>query len=516
MSFNREKIILSYNFKNMCPGDGDGVIKIDFCGENSPNIGDITVSWLSCGNVMEDYTSICTLSADILENGYVIDKEMKIPYGADGIQADFEVDGEKVLIISPIPTEKITPDYGKKLFTAALTSDYHFGGWGSKLAPKKGIAMGIDDMNKFADIVFANGDLVQWHAAYSEEEFIKYNWDGQRYHDNGETSTEFLHIGYSQWKVLEDAFKLFNIPVYVTSGGHDIPDTHGWSKICCTDKYWKDFLDAWVKYSVENGFYPKDFTRDESVCYHDTYFNGYHFIMTQIPRSVEPFNRFGDEQLKWLDKKLFENEESGKPVFIFGHNPVHECLAGRHGVDETADCAEFVKIIEKHPTSVYVSGHSHHTLDARRRNTVDGKQENPSYVHDGGMTSITFPPTFKQVEGTHIVFADFYEDKVIIRARDSLNGKWISKGLTGLTLKKKCPIEYVVTLKEECDGGYKLTASSEIDGKVVWYLDGEAHEGKSVQVDKNFDGFIAVRVYDAEGNYKSVVFDSIQACDRNV
>lgn len=506
MSLNSEKIILSYDFKNICPGDGDGTIKIDFCGECTENIGSISVSWSKDGNALDDYTPICTLSADELEKGYAIDKEMKIPYGADGICAEFESDGNKISVSILIPSEKITPDYGEKLFTAALTSDYHFGGWGSKLSPKKGIANGIADMNKYADIVFANGDLVQWHAAYSEEEFQKYNWNGKTYGDNGETSTEFLRIGVSQWQVLEDAFKTFNIPVYVTSGGHDIPDTPKWSKLCCTDKYWKDFQDSWTKYSVQNGFYPKDFTRNEDVCYHDTYFKGYHFIMTQIPRSVEPFDRFGDEQLKWLDKKLFENEESGKPVFIFGHNPIHVDLAGRHGLEETADADKFVEILKKHPTSVYVSGHSHHTLDARRRNTVDGRQDEPSYVHDGGMTSITFPPTFSQVEGTHLVFADFYEDKVVIRARDALNEKWISKGLTELTLKKKCPIADISVTKD----GNILTAKCDTESvKFVWYLDGVPHEGKSITFDRNFDGFVAIRAYDQEGNYKSVVFDHI-------
>ena len=85
MSFNSEKIILSYDFKNICPGDGDGTIKIGFCGECTENIGSISVSWSKDGNVLDDYTPICTLSADELENGYAIDKEMKIPYGADGI-----------------------------------------------------------------------------------------------------------------------------------------------------------------------------------------------------------------------------------------------------------------------------------------------------------------------------------------------------------------------------------------------------------------------------------------------
>ncbi len=506
--FNGEKLILKYNFKNENAGDADGVISIDFNGENSELAEKITVSWSKAGKALEDYTPICTLTGKELEEGYVIDKGMLIPQGADGVCA--EIDNENKLFINIlIAQNKLTPDYGKKHLTAAFTSDYHFGGWGSKLAPKEGIAKGMEEMNEYADVVFANGDLVQWHAAYSEEEFQKYNWDGKTYKDNGETSTEFLHIGYSQWQVLEDAFKTFKIPVYVTSGGHDIPDTPKWSKLCCTDKYWNDFENNWIKYSEDTGLYPQKVRKGEDVCYHDTYFKGYHFVMTQMPRSVEPYDQFGDEQRKWLDKILFENEESGKPVFIFGHNPVHIDLAGRHGLEETADCDEFIKILEKHPTAVYVSGHSHHTLDARRRNTIDGKQEAPSYIHDGGMTSVTFPPTYAQVNGSHFVFADFYDDRVIIRARDSLNGKWISKGLTSLTLKKKCPIEYIVTLREECDDGYMLTASSEVDGRFVWYLDGEAHEGKSITVDRDFDDFIAVRVYDDEGNFKSIVFDGV-------
>ena len=122
------------------------------------------------------------------------------------------------------------------------------------------------------------------------------------------------------------------------------------------------------------------------------------------------------------------------------------------------------------------------------------------------MTSITFPPTFSQVEGTHLVFADFYEDKVVIRARDALNEKWISKGLTELTLKKKCPIADISVTKD----GNILTAKCDTESvKFVWYLDGEAHEGKSITFDRDFDGFVAVRVYDHEGNYKSVVFDRI-------
>ena len=508
-SLNGEKLILKYNFKNADAGDADGVISMDFNGENCELAEKITVSWTKNGAALEGFTPICTLSGKELEAGYEIDKEMLIPYGVDGICAKFMCDGSELFISIPLPEYKKTGPYGEKKLTAALTSDYHFGGWGSKLAPKEGIAKGIEDMNAHADVVFANGDLVQWHAAYSEEEFQKYNWDGKKYHDNGETSLEFLHIGYSQWQVLEDAFKTFKIPVYATSGGHDIPDTHGWSKICCTDKYWTDFLKNWIKYSEDNGLYPEKIVRDESVSYYDTYVGGYHFIMTQMPRSVEPFNEFGDQQRKWLDKKLFENEESGKPVFVFGHNPVNWNLAGRHGLEETADCNQFVELLEKHPTAVYVSGHSHHTLDARRRNTIDGKQETPSYVHDGGMTSVTFPPTYAQVNGTHFVLADFYDDKVVIRARDSLNGKWISKGLTKLTLKEKCLVGSIVTLKEECDEGFMLTASCEPCVKVIWYLDGEAHEGKSIKVDRGFEGFVAVRVYDNEGNFKSVFFDSV-------
>lgn len=512
------EITLTYKFKDMTAGSADGIISFDF-GNNADKIENITLFWAT-GNAKEGfshldgYTPLCSGDVATFENGYTIDKWLVIPPCVTALVAEISYGETTSKVVFELPEEKLTP-VRTPLYTAAFCSDLHLGGWGSKETAKPGLVAARKDMNEFADFMVASGDVVQWHASYSDAEFHKYNFDGKQYKDNGLRDPSFLRTGINQWQVLEDYLKGFEIPVYILAGGHDTIDTDIWSPMNVSNDYFGNFLKEWIKYSesTESGAkYDKPIERDESVFYYDTEIYGHHYIFLTIPNIEKPYTAFGKKQLEWLDKKLFEKEETGKPIFVFGHNPVCNEPGTVMGTSNTDDAEAFWAILAKHPTAVYSSGHLHYTLDINKRTAIDGAQEKPSYIHNSGMTTTIYPPKHVQIDITHSVFVEVYEDCAVLRGRNNTTGKWISLGMTGLTFKKTCPIGEISALKTACDNNGKLTLTSKCstDGvKFVWYLEDTVYESESVDVDSSYAGFVALRAIDSKGNYRSELYENL-------
>lgn len=520
------ELSLGYEFEDQKAGTADGKVSIDFGNQIADSAEKIVLYWAS-GNetdgytALSDFTAIKTLSGAHASLGYTINKDMLIPVGATALIAEV-TDCEKTFTLAfDIPESKLNTHTGDPLYTIGLTGDIHIGGFGSETAPSERLLAIRDEFCELSDFVVVDGDITQWYGAYSGKEFRAYNYNGSTYSDNGERSPEYLGTGSSQWTVLEDYFKGFTVPVYAVQGNHDIKDKPIYSPMIESEKYWRPFLENWVAYSntAENGSkYLNTVTLDDSENYYDTEVFGTHLIFTEIPRSEDPNYTFSEEQLKWLDMKLYEKEESGKPIFVFGHVPLETQINGSW-CDDYFDDTAVKAVLAKHPTAIYLSGHTHFSLDVDLLSSIDGKQETTSYVHVGGGSTIYIlnddndknPDNSTEIEESHVVFAKVYDDVIELWGRDVTNGKWISRGCTYLTLKEECTIDDIELNKALSGDSYVLTANVPENVNATWILDGQDGGTEStVTVAKDFDGYIAVRYTDANGAYRSEVFSSLE------
>ena len=501
---------ISYTFKNGTRGSADGVITVELDGFQINESATVTLFWSSEENIpLSEYTPLVTLSAASGVVEFTLDKQLQIPLGAKYLSAVYLCEGVESNCSLALPESKLALNSKKPLYTVGFASDFHIGGWGSESAPKEGLIKAREQFNRLADLLVTEGDLVQWHGCYSREEFIHYNYDREtkKWGDNGVRDTEHVEIGHSQWKMLEEYLHGFTIPVYHCQGNHDIIDEDHWSPMCGNKDYFGDFLTKWIRESEASGKYDRHIERDESVHYYETVIMGHKFVFTEAPHPYPPHHTIGKEELDWLDRVLFDGEESGKPIFVMGHSPIDERLNKKTAYANFTDLDELKKVLSKHPTVVYVSGHSHFTLDTPLRNAIDGRQEEPSHLHNGGMTTVIDPPPMTQYDITHGTLAEVYDDRILLRGRNFSSGEWISLAHSELTMKKPCTSGRLWI--ERSDGNILVANAENEDGiGFEWYLDGVlVSDKRALTLPADFKGYVALRAKDTDGGFKSVIYN---------
>ena len=515
-----EAVSVKYEFEDDVPGNADGVISVDIGEQSYYDIKKLTFSWGDeNGNVLSDYSMIRAFTSGEFKGSYTINKNMLIPDEAKTLICEIRDSDKSFDVVIDLPENKLPENLGDPLYTAALISDIHIGGWGSEKTPNARLVAARKQIGELADFVVINGDLTQWYGAYSGEEFNAFNYDGTSFKDNGETDITILDqkLGTSQWEVLRGYFDGFAVPVYPVQGNHDIRDGDGWNKYYYQPHYWNDFFRGWLDHSNnDEGVhkYQNKVTYSNTHNYYDAEIFGNHFIFLEMPKMQAPHFYLGDEQLYWLDKKLYEKEATGKPIFVFGHVPTESEVDASYWDDQLKDDAELKKILERHPTAVYVSGHTHYSLDIDTYSSLNGAQQTYSVVNDGGTTTINVPNGTNyldttEVTGSHGVFAEVYEDRVLLRGRDFVAGKWLSKGYTLLTMKDSPDFE-VSAEKTSVDGGSTVISVKNPDASLeyIWVVDGTWFTSETVTLYGDED-YVALRATDENGVFASVVYDNI-------
>lgn len=483
---------LSYEFDSLSDKYANGKISIDFGPQNSEYAKNVRLCWAVRGDDglysdIPEYTAIKSLKGTEAEAGYTISKNILVPEGANALCA-YVTDSENVFeLYFNLPEQKQSV-YQKPLYTVAFASDFHFGGWGSETSFVTQQINAFNQINGMADLLVANGDLTQWY---------------------GETAKR------AEWDLAKRYFKQFDIPVFAVQGNHDVPETHD---DLHSAQYFKDFLSDWIDYSEQNGKYTANY--DPDVNYYDAEINGNHYIFLTIPNDFS--YSFGTAQLEWLDKKLFENEESGKPIFVFGHVASNRTVGflDHWSANQIQDDSALKQILAKHPTAIYISAHSHFTLESDLATVIDGKQTSPSYIHDGGIITNNILDSsasdgLREVLGSSAVLADVYEDRIVVRGRDFLNEKWIPQGLYQITFAPKAEIHDLTAYKSQSSGGITLIAdcsAADDDITYTWFVDGkEQASGKMLTLTGETESQIALRATDAAGSYISTVFDGTKS-----
>lgn len=192
--------------------------------------------------------------------------------------------------------------------------------------------------------------------------------------------------------------------MYVTSGNHDV-STHDW----------RARIANFLKQTGAQG------------PYHDHWLSGYHFIFLGTEDGTDGFADMSDTQLSWLDDKLSERSEPGKPKFVFLHQPLKNTVSGSteaqgwYGVKQDE---EMKAILARHPQAILFTGHTHWVFGSP--NTMHGGYDQATFFN---ASSVAYLWTDEDVElpGSEGYYVELYEDRVLVRGRDFTTGTYVEQ-----------------------------------------------------------------------------------------
>ncbi|WP_422661129.1 metallophosphoesterase family protein [Paenibacillus sp. EC2-1] len=199
----------------------------------------------------------------------------------------------------------------------------------------------------------------------------------------------------------------------VTSGNHDVAD-QPWRKDAGTCD-WRELLGNFMDKTGMPGHY------------HDHWINGYHFIFLGTEEGTNEFADLSETQLIWLDAKLAEKAASGKPKFVFLHQPLKNTVAGSsetqgwYGVNQDE---EMKAILNCHPQTILFTGHTHWVLVSP--NTIFGGNGSATMFNASSVAYLWTDEDVKKA-GSEGFFVEVYEESVLVRGRDFTTGTWVEE-----------------------------------------------------------------------------------------
>lgn len=524
-----EGFTLDYVFANSDSGCAKGTVSIDLTDKFDYTLTELCWAKYTDGVLepLEDYLPIKSFTGADLRKGYTITKDMFIPQEADAVLARYYYNGAEVDFTFEIPASKRMTDTEPELIIA-LSSDYHFGTNTADKEPTSKHDMTLKHINSYADAVVVNGDITNWWGSHSKAQIDAYQANKGAIGGDWENEP-------SQFDVAREYFEQFTIPVYMVQGNHDVPESGRYninSTYGATASWrYSEYLNNWIDYSVEKGYYEDAIEREVDETYtgpsdksnlatfYDDYVNGYHLIFLRVPYETggKAYYDLMQQELDFLDRKLYEMEESGKPVFVFSHVPIEDTIGRAQETWENSQVRQqaFKDILNKHPNAIVVSGHSHFGLDNDWAWTVNGGQDKPSFVHDGGIVSQITPfdndrnNDVTDYSKSSCVYAEIYGDRVVTRGYDLIAEKWIPQGISQITRNRTCPVGDIKVSKVARDGTVYLKAEGDADVAFEWTADGNSFEGAVLALNAEFDGFVAVRATNASGDYRSTSFKNL-------
>lgn len=166
---------------------------------------------------------------------------------------------------------------------------------------------------------------------------------------------------------------------------------------------------------------------DEKIC-------GFHFIFMSTDQDLKDQAYISDVQLDWLDTKLSESANSGKPIFVFLHQSMASTSAGsypEHGYgtsgypDGVVQDSQLRSLLAQYPQSIFITGHTHAVMDHPK-----------AVIYTSGFwcvntSSISYTLSadgYGSDYGSQGVCFDVYPNKVVIKGRDFGKKEWVPNG----------------------------------------------------------------------------------------
>lgn len=174
---------------------------------------------------------------------------------------------------------------------------------------------------------------------------------------------------------------------------------------------WKPICNRYINYNK-----PYMGENNDNI-YFDKWINGYHFIVMNTEWNIKDRAYISKKHLNWLDEKIAEGYEDGKPVFLILHQPLRGTFWNSNEWDEGVQDFEIKEVLRKYPRIILFSGHIHNGLG-----TLDILKKKYGIMVDvPGFRSNDQGDSRGQIRYRITV----YQDKVQISLYDYLNHRYI-------------------------------------------------------------------------------------------
>ena len=176
--------------------------------------------------------------------------------------------------------------------------------------------------------------------------------------------------------------------------------------------------------------------REINGVYYSTQINGCPAIVLGS-EGDHTYATVSDAQIEWFAQQMQAASQTGKPIFIFFHQPINDTHGlpytwemnkedepGTGGIGDASD--RILEIIKQYKNVFYISGHIHAGFSKGEGKTVYSSVEKydgytlvntPSYMYSDFLRGGNF------LNGTGYV-VEVYENEVIFRARNFISGIW--------------------------------------------------------------------------------------------
>ncbi|MBR4767319.1 MAG: metallophosphoesterase [Clostridia bacterium] len=188
--------------------------------------------------------------------------------------------------------------------------------------------------------------------------------------------------------------------------------------------------------------------REISEVYYTTEINGCPAIVLGS-EGDHTYATVSDTQIEWFAQQMEAASQTGRPIFIFFHQPVNDTHGlpytwemnkedepGTGGIGDASD--RILEIIKQYKNVFYISGHIHEGFSTEDDGTVYASIEKydgytlinvPCYMYSDFLRGGNF------LNGTGYV-VEVYENEVLFRARNFISGIWQPKYDTAIELTK--------------------------------------------------------------------------------
>ncbi len=372
-------------------GTAEGSITITADEANLPD--EYVLAWGNRNGPLADYRRFEPIPCTGVETIYYTGEATVVPNTADRMLV-YPVYGGVVsdsYATAYLPIEFFTYDWGSPILSFAVASDVHINedNYENYNDHFKALLADLKATVPSCDAIFFNGDIADWGKEVEYQMFRQF---------------------------LAEAELPF--PFYTNYGNHDSRDK-------TTPNLFKQYANT---FDMDTMWYTIETEEANFIL----------FVSSETQRLHE-FLYLTEENLTWLEQTLATVTANGKKTFLMYHQPLTNTVAGsflpegedinefsqvrkvRLGAEVAAD-EDLQNILMNYPDLVIFTSHSHYNLAAP--NTLKLKDMYPYMVNTAATAYISRGDGVRYNEA-QALYVDVYDDKVVIRGRDVLAGKWI-------------------------------------------------------------------------------------------
>jgi 3',5'-cyclic AMP phosphodiesterase CpdA len=170
--------------------------------------------------------------------------------------------------------------------------------------------------------------------------------------------------------------------------------------------------------------------KNPSSPHYDFWLGGFHFVFLgndELVRGVD--TTLSENTLKWLKNALEEDRNGDRPIFLFIHQSLYDTVAGSlpgQNWNGVVNDSELREILMRYPELIMFNGHSHWTMDSERNLFIS---DSGVKIFNTASTAYLWTSynviTGENLDGSQGYYISVYADRIVVRGRDFLRGKWI-------------------------------------------------------------------------------------------